>query len=83
MTARPACHDRLILRGLKKYAHVYLRTHDWITGVNSIFRKRTSDVVFLGQMFLRTSPRRHHPESAHLDPLPIPLALDLIIIIRP
>jgi hypothetical protein len=34
-------------------------------------------------MFLRTSPRQHHPESAHLDPLPIPLALDLIIIIRP
>jgi hypothetical protein len=81
--ARPACHDRLILRGLKKYAHVYSRTHDWMTGVNSIFRNCVSDVMFLGQMFLRTSPRQQHSECATLAPLPSLLALDLIIVIRP
>jgi hypothetical protein len=37
MTARPACHDRLILRGLKKYAHVHLWTRDRTTGVKIIF----------------------------------------------
>jgi len=37
MTARPASHDRLILRGLKKNAHVYLWTRDQTAGVKSIF----------------------------------------------
>ncbi len=37
MTASPACHDRLILSGLKKYAHVHLWTRDRTAGVKSIF----------------------------------------------
>jgi len=37
MTARPACHNRLILRGLKKYAHVHLWTRDRTAGVKTIF----------------------------------------------
>ena len=46
--------------------------------VNSIFRKRVSDVMFLRQMFLRTSPRRLNSECATLAPLLFLLALVLI-----
>jgi hypothetical protein len=38
MTARPACHDRLILRGLKKYANVHLWTRDRTAGVKYLLR---------------------------------------------
>ena len=37
MTASLACHGHLILRGLKKYAHVHLWTRDQTAGVKSIF----------------------------------------------
>ena len=63
------------IEGTEEIRPCVLRNHDWITGVvNSIFRKRVSDVMFLGQMFLRTSPRRLRSECATLAPLPFPLA---------
>ncbi len=54
---------------LKKYAHVYLRTYDWMGGLSYLSAFCFWRVMFLGQMFLRTSPRRHHPECAPLAPL--------------
>jgi hypothetical protein len=82
MTARPACHDRLILRGLKKYSHVYLRTHDWMTGVKIL----AGSVTVTPCSSERCFSEHHHvvlTPNVQLSLLPFPLALDLIILIRP
>ena len=76
MTARPACHDHLILRGLKKYAHVHLWTRDRTAGVKVSFARRP--VVQKGTCQLTLVPK-----LATLVPLPFLLALDLLIFIRP
>jgi hypothetical protein len=61
---------------MKKYTHVYSWTRDRTTGVKSIFCAPAGRVK--GDM-----PLTSLPELATLVPLPFPLALDLIILIRP